>query len=260
MSAHYDTYDYPTYWEGRDYEHRSEIIAIKSFLDRIPKTDRLLEIGAGYGRLIPVYIYRAKRVIITDPSAKLLCLARRKFAGQKKIKIIQSTAENLGKKISSKSVDLIIVVRVLHHIQNLDHFFRLVYKLLKPGGYLILEFPNKVHLKATIREFASGNFTYPLEIFTKNFAEKKRKKKFIPFQNFHPDLIRHKLKESSFIIMEGRSVSNIRIPIIKKIIPVDFLLFLEKYLQKPLYFIGFGPSIFLLARKRGNNSKVLTTL
>jgi hypothetical protein len=53
MPAAYDTYDYPSYWEGRDYEHGSEEIAIKGFLNRIAKIKTALEIGAGYGRLVP---------------------------------------------------------------------------------------------------------------------------------------------------------------------------------------------------------------
>lgn len=251
MGAHYDTYDYPSYWIGRQYEHESEILALKSLLDEIPKIDTILEIGAGFGRLVPAYLYRARKIIVSDPSSKLLALVREKYRAKRNVKIIQARAENLNKKLPSKSVDLIIMIRVLHHLEDIDEFFDAAHRLLKPNGYIILEFPNKNHIKAIFKEISKGNLTFPLEIFTKNVGKaKKCKEKSILFQNFHPDLVKHKLKERSFIIKEGRSVSNIRLPIMKKIFACEFLLSLENRLQKPFYHIGFGPSIFLLAQKK----------
>ena len=80
MSSHYDTYDYPSYWTERKYEHESEVIAIKHFLSKIRKIKSALEIGAGYGRLTPSYAYRAKRIILTDPSKNLLDLAKKSLS------------------------------------------------------------------------------------------------------------------------------------------------------------------------------------
>ena len=64
MPAAYDSFDYPSYWEGREYEHNSELIALRRLISLIPKIDTLLEIGAGFGRLTPEYLYRAKRIIL----------------------------------------------------------------------------------------------------------------------------------------------------------------------------------------------------
>lgn len=251
MAAHYDTYDYPSYWIGREYEHESEVLALKSLLDKIRKIDTILEIGAGFGRLTPTYLYRARKIIISDPSTRLLGIARDKYRGKKNVKIVQSRAENLTEKLPGSSADLIIMVRVLHHLEDTGNFLEAARKLLKPNGYLILEFANKNHIKATLREFLKGNITFPLDIFTKDLSTKKSaKRKSLPFQNFHPDLIRHKLEEKGFEIKEGRSVSNIRSPFLKRILPCESLLSLEKFLQKPLYYINFGPSVFLLAQKK----------
>ena len=62
MPAAYDNYDYPAYWKGREYEHSSEFLAIKEILLKIPKVDRSIEIGAGFGRLLPIYQFRVKRL------------------------------------------------------------------------------------------------------------------------------------------------------------------------------------------------------
>ena len=252
MGAHYDTYDYPNYWIGRDYEHGSELIALKALLAKISKIGTIVEIGAGFGRLTPAYFYRAKRVVLTDPSAKLLKIAREEFSQKKNIRILQAGIESLDGKLRTGSADLVIMVRVLHHIKDLDEALAIINRILKPNGYFILEFPNKMHLKATLRQFIRGNLTFRFDIFTsdKRSAKAKRQKK-ISFLNYHPDKVFEKLQENGFEIIEKRSVSNIRSSFIKNILPCSFLLSLEKFLQTPFAYIDFGPSIFVLAKKRG---------
>lgn len=251
MPAAYDTYDYPSYWQGRDYEQGSEEIAIKGFLNRIAKIKTALEIGSGYGRLVPSYRFRAKKIILSDPSSVLLKTARENV-GNKNIKYIHSRLRNLPKKLRANSVDLAIIVRVLHHIDNQDEAFKIIEKILKTRGYLILEFANKCHFKSHISEFLRGNLTFPLEIFTKDLRSKRAKKKGdIPFLNFHPDNIKKKLEDAGFSIVEARSVSNFRSSFLKDILPTSLLLSIENLLQKPLSYVNFGPSVFILAQKRG---------
>lgn len=252
MPAAYDTYDYPSYWENRDYEHGSEVIAIKCFLEKIPIIGRILEIGAGYGRLAPLYLFRAKKTILTDPSSVLLKLARENLQYES-IKFIHTGIENLPNKIRSKSVDVAILVRVLHHLDDTDKAFTIIHKILKDKGYLILEFANKCHFKAQFLEFLQGNFTFSLEIFPKDLRTKQSKKKgTIPFLNFHPDIIKRKLEDAGFNIIETRSVSNFRASFLKNILPTSFLLSIEKFLQPILARTKFGPSIFVLVQKQAS--------
>lgn len=250
MSAAYDTYDYPAYWIGREYEHESEIIAIRAFLQKIPKIRTILEVGAGFGRLVPVYAFRAKKIILSEPSGKLLGIARLSYP-QKNFNFIQTTAQNLPKKIRRGSIDLAVCVRVIHHVEEVDKVIENICATLKNRGYLILEFANKRHLKATFLEFFKGNFTFPMNIFPKDVSSiRSRKAKSLPFLNYHPDEVKRKLLECDFEILETRSVSNIRSPFLKKHLSTETLVSLEKFLQKPLSYINFGPSIFLLAQKR----------
>jgi ubiquinone/menaquinone biosynthesis C-methylase UbiE len=255
MAAAYDTYDYPAYWKDRDYEHKSEIIAIKSFLEKIDKIDTAVEIGVGFGRLVPDYIFRTNKLILTDPSARLLKLAKKhlhKKYSDKKIKFIQAKMENLPGKIKANSVDLVLLVRVLHHIEDVDEAFKVVRKILKKNGYFILEFANKRHLKATLTEFVHGNTTFLLDIFPKDLRSKQAKKTCcLPFNNYHPDIIKQKLIDNGFELFETRSVSNFRLPLIKRFIPKNILLEVESALQRFLKRLNFGPSIFILARYNG---------
>lgn len=251
MPAAYDTYNYPSYWDEREYEHASEVIAIKKFLTKIPEIDSLIDIGSGYGRLVSTYVYRIKKIALADPSAKLLSLSRKKYAKYKsKFRFIHSKLENLPGKIRTK-YDLAILVRVLHHIEDSDQALEVVCNLLNPRGYLILEFPNKSHFKAVLTEFKKGNFTFPIDIFPKDIRSKRNiKNNTLPFINYHPDVIYKKLEDAGFDIIEVRSVSNFRNILFKNILPIETLLALEEMVQKLFFRFRFGPSIFILARKR----------
>ncbi len=250
MPAAYDTYDYPSYWDDREYEHKAEYFAIKTLIDKIPNIKTIIEVGAGYGRLFSSFSYRAKKIILSDPSASSLSLARRKIRNNKKAIYIQSSLENLPNQLRGGTSDLVIMVRVLHHIKDTQEAFKIVFKLLKDGGYFILEFANKGHIKATLKEFIKGNITFPLDIFPIDKRSKKHlKNKTLPFINYHPDEITEQLKNAGFAVVEKLSVSNIRSTFLKKIITTSTLIDIEKALQKPLSYINFGPSIFILAKK-----------
>jgi SAM-dependent methyltransferase len=147
MPAHYDSYDYSAYWNGREYEHESEVIALREFLKRIKKVNRALEIGGGFGRLVPFYVYRTQSTFFTEPSAKLLSLANSRLKNFKNIKFRQSTLENLTKRFRKESFDFILMVRVMHHLENPDEAFAQIEKLAAPGGYLCLNLQIKSTLK-----------------------------------------------------------------------------------------------------------------
>ena len=252
MPAAYDNYDYPSYWEGRDYEHESELIALSTLLDKIPEVKKSLEIGGGFGRLVQSYSFRVKKVILTDPSAKLLSMARKNLKKEKNIEYLQTSLENILQKTKVRDYDLAIMVRVLHHINDIDEAFKTINKIIKKNGYFILEFANKRNLKATARHLIKGDITFPMEIHPVDLRSKKNvKKKTLPFINYHPDQVLEKLKKSGFEIVHTLSVSNIRSSLLKRVFPIEFLLEVEKKLQGSLSGIKFGPSIFVLAKKKG---------
>lgn len=252
MGAAYDSYDYLSYWLGRGYEHKSEVFAIRELLKKIKSANTILEIGAGFGRHVPTYNFRAKKVIISDPSSKLLKIAREVYKDKKKYKFIHSSLENLPQKVRPKSVDLIVMIRVIHHIEDIDFAISTIGRLLKNRGYVILEFPNKRNLKRTLREVFLGNITYPLDIFPTDLRSKRSlKRKMLPFLNYHPDKVKDLLDEYEFDTIETRSVSNMRSSFLKRLFSTDTLLYIERFFQKPLSLLYFGPSIFVLARKRG---------
>jgi len=256
MAAAYDQYDYQSYWEGREYEHKCEVLVIKELLAKIPKIAKILDIGCGYGRLAPYYLHRAKKIVLTDPSSKNLKVAQHNIEELKdyknKVFFRQSTLENLPKRIKTKQFDLVLLIRVMHHLENPEKSLITINKLLSDRGYLIIEFANKLHWKAVFKNIIHGNFTFPLEIFPTDIRSKKNiKKKTLPFKNYHPEIIKELLTNNKFEILEMRSVSNVRSPIIKKYLPLSVLMSIEEFFQKSLSFLQFGPSVFILAQKKG---------
>ena len=147
---------------------------------------------------------------------------------------------------------MVLMVRVLHHIKDLDVAFGVINKILLKNGYLILEFPNKNHLIEIIRQFFEGDFTYPITIWPIDRSSPKSiKKKSLPFINYHPDQVMQKLQDHGFEIVEIKSVSNIRSSLLKRMFPTKLLLDIENNLQNIFSFLKIGPSIFILTRKRG---------
>jgi ubiquinone/menaquinone biosynthesis C-methylase UbiE len=247
MPAAYDNYDYPAYWDARDYEHQSEVLALREFFNNIPKFKKIVDIGAGFGRLTPTYMYRAKKSILVDPSAQLLAQARGHLKA-KNIDFVHSKVENVSKKFKKGEFDVVMMIRVMHHIKDPDLVFDTFSKILAPQGYLILEYANKLHGKALLKNIMKGNFTFPLDIFPQSKTSSKNAP--LPFLNYHPDVIEEKLGKHGFVILDKRSVSNIRSPLIKKHIPTPILLSLEKLIQSSFAKFHFGPSMFILARKK----------
>lgn len=258
MSKAYDKYNYKNYWKGRDYEHESEILAISSFLKKLPmKTRRIADIGCGFGRLLPYYAGQAREVVLVDPSKNLLDLAKRahmKLINERKChaqaEIVRSTAEKLNGELSKNKADLVFCIRVMHHISDPDKLISTLSHSIEKGGYLILEFANKIHGKAVITRFIKGDITFPIDIFPEDKrCQENIRNNSIPFLNFHPDLVKESLKRHGFKIVDTRSVSNIRSRPLKKRIPLKVLVFFEKLMQKPFAKLSFGPSIFILAQK-----------
>jgi len=246
--AFYDHYDYQRYWRGREYEHEAETQALKRLFAQIPlkKQKTLLDIGAGFGRITPLYANKFSFCLLVEPAKKLINQARKSLK-YKNLKFKLDSAENLK---LSKKFDVVLFIRVAHHVKNLDSVLNNINRHLKSDGYLVLEFANKINFKAKIKAVFRGDFS-----FLKDEAPYDRRspanlnQETILFLNHHPKKINQSLKKSGFEVVDQLSVSNFRLPILKKIIPTGILLWGEKFFQPILAKINFGPSIFILAKK-----------
>lgn len=250
MDTPYDLYNYQKYWQGRDYDFWSEREALVSLLNVIKngKKDILLDAGAGFGRNASLYAGIFKKAILLDPSVKEIGEARVLLKEYSNLEYQIGTIEELP--FPKDCFDCILCVRVLHHLENPESAISEFERILRPGGFLILEVANKINFKAKILALLKGNFVE----FGSNKPLDKRSPQSkmlstITFVNHNPEFIKEFLSENGFKIQEVLSVSNFRSPFshIKALSAV--FLFLDKILYRPLARVWFGPSIIFLAKK-----------
>jgi len=120
---------YEDWFERNKFVYESEIGAIKELF---PKVKKGIEIGVGSGKFaVPLGIK-----IGIDPSPRM-----RKIAQKRGIEVIDAVAEELPFKNSQ--FELVLMVTTICFVDNLDLAFREIYRILKPGGYLIIGFVDK---------------------------------------------------------------------------------------------------------------------
>jgi len=247
MSIPYDLFDYPSFWEKRSFEDKCERIALKHFLALVDKKSTLVDIGGGFGRLASVYTPLFESCTILEPSEKQIEVGK-KFNTSPNLSFKEGSLPRLP--FSSNSFEVVLMVRVLHHFESSLPPIKEIKRILQPGGYLILEVANKIHMLARLRAFFRGDRSFfknlePVDRRSPRSIEKKK----ITFVDHHPKKVLSDLESSGFSILEVYSVSNFRSQFLKKIIPEKILLFMEDKLQKPFGKLFFGPSIFILAKK-----------
>jgi SAM-dependent methyltransferase len=249
MAAHYDdpAFSYDRYWQGRDYEHQAELLAISRLL-YLRHFKTAADIGGGYGRLTAFLAPFAKKIFLIEPSKKQRDLAKTFLRGLNGISINPGTAEHTG--LPDASVDLVLLIRVMHHLPNPVPSLNEINRILKPGGILVLEFANSLHFKARINSLFSGQPILPSPLDRRSGASIRHHT--IAFVNHHPNTVFKLITQTGFFIDQLLSVSNLRSPSLKKYVPQKLLLSLEKILQPSLSSIYFGPSIFVLAHKLDN--------
>ena len=251
--ADYDQsdYDYIQFWQTRQYENQSEQMALDRLL---PKAgDALIDLGGGFGRLAKLYSPRFSRCMLLDYSQKNLDQAKilSQTAGIANLEIKRGNIYDLPFK--DKKFDTILMVRTIHHLLEPEKAMLEAARILKPDGTFILEFANKIHLKARVRAWLRGDlkFTKNLEPNSPNSLKSPNAPTGILI-NYHPQHIQQMLESAGFVIKKKISVSHFRIPILKKIIPLPILLFFESLFQRlsQIFLTHFylGPSIFLLCK------------
>lgn len=234
------SHNYLRYWDGRDYEHAAEEIAIKRLLGA--KTFRnAVDIGGGYGRLCVLLRKYADKVTLAEPSQQQLDIANDFLKEFPDIKRVKTQADNLSFK--DKSFDLITVIRVMHHLPDPAPSFKELSRVLSDDGYMILEMANYAHGRNRLKHLLRGKKmpAEPVDIRTKQSD--------IAFVNHNPKTVQRQLAHAGLKAERVLSVSNLRSPALKKIAPKGVMLVAERILQPTLAKTYFGPSVFFLVRK-----------
>lgn len=235
----YEGSNYRTeFWEGkgREYEDRVERIALRRLLPRGGR--RLLEIGAGFGRLTGEYD-AFDQVVLLDYSLSQLQHAQEMLG--RSSRYVYVAADVYRMPFQPGVFDAATMVRVIHHMANPGAALAQIRRVLSPDGTFLLEHANKRNLKAMLR-YALKKQTWnpealePLEFVELNF-------------DFHPQYIFNALTAAGFEVKRRIPVSFFRIRPLKNILPVGVLAGLDGLAQ--LSGALYAPSVFVSANAVG---------
>jgi ubiquinone/menaquinone biosynthesis C-methylase UbiE len=109
--------------------------------------------------------------------------------------------------------DAATMIRTLHHMADAPRALGQVKSVLGAGGVFILEFANKLNLKAIVR-YLLGRQPWspfspePVEFVKLNF-------------DFHPKAVRNWLNDLGFAIEKTLTLSHFRVGLLKRIVPTS---------------------------------------
>ena len=237
----YDGSDYQTsFWDqgGRQYEDLAEAIALKKLL---PANGQLmLELGAGAGRNTPRYS-GFEHIVLLDYSRTQLQQARSRLGASTKYTYVAADIYKLP--FVDYLFDSATMIRTLHHMSDAPKALSQVQRILQPGAIFILEYANKLNLKAILRYWLGKQkwspFTLePIEFVALNF-------------DFHPRAIRQWLENLNLEVQMVLSVSHFRIGLLKRNLPAGLLAAIDGFLQPTGSLFQFSPSVFLRTKLKG---------
>jgi len=236
--CNYEGSDYQTtFWDqgGREYEDRTEAIALRRLLSE--PGGILLELGAGAGRNTPRY-HGFDRIVLLDFSHTQLEQAQQRLG--RNARYIYVAADVYRLPFVDNVFDASTMIRVLHHMADAPKALGQVRQVIKPGGVFLLEFANKLNLKAILR-YLSGRQKWnpfspePVEFAALNF-------------DFHPGEVRRWLSGLGFSIERILTVSHFRLGALKRFVPTGILVFLDSIFQWTGAWWQVTPSVFVKSR------------
>lgn len=237
-------HNYLHYWDGRDYEHKAEILAIRKFLSGRHFSEAV-DVGGGYGRLCILLKEYADHVTLAEPSQQQLDIAKTFLKDFPDVDRKLMQADDL--KFADGAVDLLTMIRVMHHLPDPTAEFEEISRVLSPTGYAVIEVANYMHARNRLRYLARGK-RMPLKPVDIRSAANQREDE-IPFVNHNPHTVIRQLEHAGLNVVATLSVSNLRSVRLKRTLPEGFMVGAERVLQRPLASFYFGPSIFFLVRK-----------
>ena len=219
------------FWEGRgrDYEDAVERAVLARLLPE--RGRRLLEVGAGFGRISAEYrMYR--QVVLLDYSLEQLRYARQRLGDERYVYV---AADAYRLPFQPGVFDCATMIRVIHHFEDVATVLTQVRDSLCAGGRFILEFANKRNLKSMLRHLFGRNgwdpnSHEPVEFVDLNF-------------NFHPAYIHTQVSALGFETKRVVPVSWFRLGLLKRLLPISLLTCADRALQHTGWTLA--PSIFL---------------
>ncbi|MGD2076849.1 MAG: methyltransferase domain-containing protein [Chloroflexota bacterium] len=234
----YEGSNYRTrFWEnqGRDYEDRVERIALQQLMPGAG--DTLIDIGAGFGRLSDEYA-GYERVVLFDYSRSLLREAQDRLGDDPRFIFVAGDWYRMP--FVDGLFETLVQVRTIHHAADVPALFRQLARIAQPAADYILEFASKRHLKAIARYWTGRQKWSPFQPAPLEFAD-------LNF-DFHPRWIRTELANAGFVPGHIRTVSHFRLPLLKRVVPLELLVKMDSLAQLTGDWWQLTPSVFVASQ------------
>jgi len=226
------------FWgQGREYEDAVERIALQRLLP--PSGRRIIEIGAGFGRLADLYD-GYDEVVLFDYALSQLRQAQERLGLSRCVYV---AGDFYGLPFAPGLFDTVVMVRTIHHAADVPAVLHGVAQILAPGGTFVLEFANKRNLKAILRFLVRRQEWSPFDREPVEFVK-------LNF-DFHPAWIRERLAEAGLAVRRQLAVSFFRLGLLKRVVPTSLLVALDRLLQ-PAGLWQLTPSLFVRCEARAD--------
>jgi 2-polyprenyl-3-methyl-5-hydroxy-6-metoxy-1,4-benzoquinol methylase len=103
--------------------------------DLYPRRGKVLEVGSSLGLLLKTFRDDGWQVLGVEPDRNLVRYATNKMG----IETINSLLEDAS--IPDNSIDVVVLLHVIEHVPDPVGTLREIYRVLKPGGHLVMETP-----------------------------------------------------------------------------------------------------------------------
>lgn len=238
--CNYEGSDYQTsFWEqgGRAYEDAVEVVALNRLMP--PGGKLLLELGAGAGRNTPRYT-GFEQIVLVDYSHTQLEQAQARLGTGDHYRYVAADIYRLP---FAPVFDCATMIRTLHHMADARRALEQARQALRSDAIFILEYANKQNLKSILRyalrqQRWSPFSPEPVEFAALNF-------------DFHPATVRTWLKLSGFAIERQLTVSHFRMGLLKKLVPLKLLVWMDSLFQFTGDAWQLTPSVFVRNRAVG---------
>ncbi len=131
-------------YEGRDLEVLADMAnyyawIMETFGPHV--SGNAVEYGAGTGNFSQHFVPLADRVTLVEPSGGVSVELRSRFSGLPKVTVVESSLETHVRQAEAESFDTILMVNVLEHIEDDRAALANLFRILKPGGRLLIFVP-----------------------------------------------------------------------------------------------------------------------
>jgi SAM-dependent methyltransferase len=224
------------FWtQARSYEDAVERVALRALLP--PRGQRLLEIGAGFGRVVDLYA-GYDTIVLLDYAETQLAQAVARLGTDGPFVFVQANFYHLP--FVTGLFDAVTMIRTLHHATDAPEVLREISEVLGPEGAFVLEFANKQNLKAIARHLLGRQDWSPFDREPVEFVD-------LNF-DFHPAWIWDQLARVGLTREAVRTVSHFRIDLLKRALPTRLLAALDAAVQPTGALWQLSPSVFVRSR------------